>query len=259
MKITCAKRSREEIIKDRDEYDARKKDLHEQADKQRSNYRKALYSVFDSVKAQVESQLSQFESLNLEVNVESGWGNGVQVRIGSNQHNVFSEHKALSWDYKVMLDKEGKVKRETGSWSGLQAVTEEQVESLRQSVACFEILNSMDWETIVNTPTPDADEYVTVNTYDVDRNRPNYEQELLEAEIDEAIQHGDWIKGNGYKIYQKRSTVYYKVLKETPKMYEVVEVWEGRMAERDQYSYPYKIAKDVFFQVIDRPIEVYEG
>lgn len=259
MKITCAKRSREEIIRDRDEYDAKKKQIHDTYDEQYRKWSNALHDVYGNVKAEIEAQLANFDDLNLEVDVSSGWGSGLEIRVGSNQHNVHSEHKALSWDYTANLTKEGEVKKETGSWSGLNAVTEEQLESLRQSVACLEVLNSMDWASILSTPTPDSDDYITVNTYDVDRNRPNFEQELKEAEIDEAIQNGSWIKGHGYKLYRPSADVYYKVLKETPTQYEVIEEYAGYLEQgKEPNSYSYKIKKDTFFQVINNPIKILE-
>ena len=260
MKITCAKRSREEIIKDRDEYDARKKAINDEYDTQMSNYHKAVNNVYEGVKNEVEAELANFmESLNLEVRVESGWRDNLQVNVRSNENNIHNKDKALSWNWQAQMDRNGEIKKESGSWSGLQAVTEVQLESLRQSVACLEVLNSMDWASILSAQLPNADDYLTANPWEVNHNRPNYEAELMEAEIDEAIQNGSWIKGHGYKWYNNRATVYYKVLKETPKSYEVEEVWESRMNEADKYSNPYKISKEKFFQVIDRPIEVYEG
>lgn len=259
MKITCAKRSREEIIRDRDEYDAKRKAVHEQADAEIGKYRKALYDVHESVKVQVEEQIANFiHVLNLDVYVDSGWRNNLQVTVKSNERNIFSKEKALSWSWSAQLTREGELKKESGSWSGLQAVTQEQLESLRQSVACLEVLNSIDWVAILSAPVPNADDYLTVNTYEVDNNRPNYEAELMEAEIDEAIQNGSWIKGHGYKYYMTRATVYYKVLKETPAQYEVMEVWENNLKNGDTNIHPYKIKKDIFFQVIDIPIELYE-
>lgn len=259
MKITCAKRSRDEIIRDRDEYDAKKKQVNDAYDEQYEEWSNALYDVYDSVRSEVEDRLANFDALDLEVHVSSGWNDRLEVRVESNQHNLHSEHKALSWDYRASLTKEGEVKKETGSWSGLNAVTEEQLESLRQSVACLEILNSIDWAAILSTPTPNSDDYITVNKYDVNRNRPNFEQELKEAEIDEAIQHGSWIKGHGYKWYMPSAPVYYKVLKETPLQYEVIEAWENDvLAGKGDQTYSYRIKKDTFFQVINYPVEVKE-
>ena len=256
MKITCAKRSREEIVRDRDAYDAKRAEIHRIHDEQEKEWDKALYEVYHSVQAQVEAQLANFDTLNLDVYVSSGWNGGLEIRVQSNQHNVHSEHKALSWEYDVSLTREGEVKRETNSWSGLNAVTEEQIGSLKQTVACLETLNSMDWTSILSTPTPDYDDYITVNKYDVDRYRPNFEQELREAEIDEAIQNGSWIKGHGYRYYNQRADVYYKVLKATPSQYEVIEqdIENGRKS----YNSSYKIRKDTFFQVIDSPIQTLE-
>lgn len=257
MKISCAKRSRDEISRDRDEYDVKRKSIHEQADKEQTSFRRALDDVYQSVKSQLESELANFDSLNLNIDVSLGTIDTLEVTVGSNRDHVHSKHKALSWDYRARLTKEGEVIRETGSWSGLQAVTEEQLESLRQSVACLEVLNSIDWAAILATPTPKYEDYLITDTYSVDRDRPDYESELLEAEIDEAIEKGSWIKGHGYKYYLARATVYYKVLKETPAQYEVMEVWENNLKNGDTNIHPYKIKKDTFFQVIDQPIETY--
>ena len=257
MKITCTKRSRDEIIRDRDEYDAKRKSIHEQADKERTNFRRALNDVYENVKSQLESELANFDTLNLRINVSSGIRDTLEVTVGSNQDDVHSKHKALSWDYRASLTEEGEVLRQSGSWSGLQAVTEEQLESLRQSVACLEVLNSIDWAVILATPTPKYDDYLITDSYSIDRDRPDYESELLEAEIDEAIQNGSWIKGHGYKYYLSRATVYYKILKETPTQYEVMEVWEDNLKKGETNIHPYRIKKDTFFQVIDQPIETY--
>lgn len=278
MKITSAKRSREEIIRDRDEYDANKKALHDQHDEQMKSYRKALYAVYENVKTQVEDKLANFmDSLNLDVNVTSGWRDNLEVRVGSNQNNVHGKDKALSWDWRASLTKEGEIKKETGSWSGLQAVTEAQLESLRQSVTCLEILNSIDWAAILSTPTPDADEYVTVNTYEVDRNRPNYEAELLEAELDEIIGQNKLVEGERNQGKYYRGTSWFGIVGETAKMYKVFEVsgmyveavQEGQtvsggistlveLIERNRNN-TYTVTKEKFHNMIVKPLNILEA
>ena len=104
------------------------------------------------------------------------------------------------------------------------------------------------------TKTP----YNTFYEKDPDDGR-NFKRELLEADVEDAMNAGLWIKGHGYRWYNSSADVYYKVLKETPSQYEVIEAWASDVlkGEGDKTS-SYKIKKDTFFQVIDTPVETLE-
>ena len=261
MKITCA-RNREQIAREQAAYDERRAAKKAKQDAQYNSWKKDYLVVANSVKEQIEDALSAFTSLNLEINVDSGWGdNTLRVSIGSNQHNVHDEHKALSWDWKAYVDRRtGELKKESGSWSGLNAVTAEQIESLKQSAACLEVINSLDWESMLNVDLPKYEDYVTNDVYEKDPDDGrNFKQELLEADVEDAMNSGLWIKGHGYRWYRPSADVYYKVLKETPSQYEVIEAWANDVlkGEGDKTS-SYKIKKDTFFQVIDTPVETLE-
>ena len=260
MKITCA-RNREQIAREQAAYDERRAAKKAKQDAQYNSWKKDYLAITNSVKEQIEDALSAFTNLNLEVNVDSGWDSSLKVSIGSNQHNVHDEHKALSWDWTAYVDrKTGELKKESGSWSGLNAVTTEQIESLKQSAACLEVINSLDWEAMLNVDLPQYDSYFTDDVYerDPDDGR-NFKQELLEADVEDAMNAGLWIKGHGYRWYRPSVDVYYKVLKETPSQYEVIEAWASDVlkGEGDKTS-SYKIKKDTFFQVIDTPVETLE-
>lgn len=277
MKITCTKRSREDIIRDRDEYDAKRKAIHDKADEEMKRYREDLYATYDTVRAEIQAQLANFESLNLDIQVNQGYRSGLEVNVRSNDANVHDPHKALSWNWRVWISKEGEVQKESGSWSGLQATTAEQLESLRQSVACLEILNSIDWVAILSTPTPNEDDYFTVDTYEVDRNRPNFEQELLEAEISEIIGKNKLVesKRNEGKYY--RGTTWFGILGETSKMYKVFEVpavyveaiQEGKTLSEEistmdeliskNSKYSYNVTKEKFFRSVIKPLNILEA
>ena len=260
MKITCA-RNREQIIRDQAAYDERKAAKKAKKDAQYILWRKDYLAIANSVKEQIEDALSAFTSLNLEINVDSGWDNSLKVSIGSNQHDVHNEHKALSWDWTAYVDrKTGELKKESGSWSGLNAVTAEQIESLKQSAACLEVINSLDWESMLNVDLPKYEDYITNDVYEKDPDDGrNFKQELLEADVEDAMNAGLWIKGHGYKWYRPSADVYYKVLKETPSQYEVIEEWSGHLLKGQlNTTDSYKIKKDTFFHVIDIPVETLE-
>lgn len=260
MKIICA-RNREQIVREQAAYAERRAAKQAKKDAQYSLWQKDYLEIANSVKEQVEDALSAFTSLNLEINVDSGWDSSLKVSIGSNQHDVHNEHKALSWDWTAYVDREtGELKKESGSWSGLNAVTAEQIESLKQSAACLEVINSLDWESMLNVDLPKYEDYVTNDVYEKDPDDGrNFKQELLEADVEDAMNAGLWIKGHGYRWYNSRTEVYYKVLKETPSQYEVIEEWSGHVLKGQlNNTDSYKIKKDTFFQVIDTPVETLE-
>ena len=260
MKITCA-RNREQIAREQAAYDERRAAKEAKKDAQYNSWRKDYLAIANSVREQIEDALSAFTNLNLEVNVDSGWDSSLKVSIGSNQHNVHNEHKALSWDWTAYVDrKTGELKKESGSWSGLNAVTTEQIESLKQSAACLEVINSLDWESMLNVDLPKYEDYVTNDVYEKDPDDGrNFKQELLEADVEDAMNAGLWIKGHGYRFYRQSADVYYKVLKETPTQYEVTEQYAWDLENGKQpHGNSYKIRKDTFFQVIDNPVKTLE-
>lgn len=261
MKITCA-RNREQIAREQAAYDERKAAKQAKRDAQYNSWRNDYLAIANSVKAQIEDALSAFTSLNLEVRVELSWKNdGLAVYIGSNQYNVHDKHKALSWDWRAYVDrKTGELNKESSSWSGLNAVTAEQIESLKQSAACLEVINSLDWEAILNVDLPQQDKYFTDDVYEKDPDDGrNFKRELLEADVEDAINAGLWIKGHGYRIYRQSADVYYKVLKETPTQYEVTEQYAWDLENGKQpHGSSYKIKKDIFFKVIDNPVTTLE-
>lgn len=260
MKITCA-RNREQIAREQAAYDERRAAKKAKKDAQYKSWQKDYLEIANSVKEQIEDALSAFTSLNLEVNVDLSWDSSLKVSIGSNQHNVHDEHKALSWDWTAYVDrKTGELKKESGSWSGLNAVTTEQIESLKQSAACLEVINSLDWESMLNVDLPKYEDYVTNDVYEKDPDDGrNFKQELLEADVEDAMHAGLWIKGHGYRFYRPSADVYYKVLKETPTQYEVTEQYAWDLENGKQpHDSSYKIRKDTFFQVIDNPVKTLE-
>lgn len=259
MNITCA-RNRADILKDKEAY-ARRKQLQrernqEQADKYREDYR----SIVGPVKAEVEDAISRFDDLNLEVDIRESWdrNSGLEVAVYSNRNNVSSKDKALSWEWSAKINKDtGEVIKESGSWSGLNAVTADNIRSLRQSVDCLETLNSMDWKHILNVQLPDLDDYMLSQEKDPDDTR-DFDQELVEADVEEAISSGALIAGHGNHNYRPAARVYYQVLKESESNYWVSEIYPTVADDPSQYPEPYRITKKKFFTLIDKPVELVE-
>lgn len=228
MKITAAKRSRSDIIRDRDEYDSRRNTLHEEYDSQFRQYRDAVHSLTDSIQARVIQIVGEWPRLNLEITATQAYSygiHGIEVNVSSNQHNLHDESKALSWNWSVIFDREtGDVKKSSGSWSGLQAISPDQMKSLRDSVTVLERLNDIDWASMLDVQVPEISNYVKVSTYSVDHDRPDFEQELLEVEIEDLIGADVLIKAvpGTSKFY--RGNYYLGLIADSPSMIEVFEV-----------------------------------
>ena len=267
MKITAARRSRADIIRDYDAAMDRNEEREQSAKIMERLYKADKAKVLNSIKEAVEDELSPFSELYLDVSVGSRYVGGmgeyaIEVHVTSNNNRVHAEDKALSWDWTVWLDKDGEVAKESGSWSGLQAVNETQLESLRQTVACLEVLNSMDWKSLLNKSTPNYMDYMTQDYREGnDGETELLDKEMLEADIEDAMHTGALIKGTGYKYFPNRSTAYYRVISETPSRYKVDEVSAldvKRGTVTEDPSYYYNITKEKFFDIIDKPVRTVE-
>ena len=124
-------------------------------------YMKDLRSVTEPIQREIESYLNRFSALDFNVRVqENGYEYGsIEVYVGCNENRVTDHTSALSWSYYVRL-KNGQIYKETSSWSGLNACTPVQMESLEQTVEAIKYLNSVDWDSIVNHPIPEFENYL---------------------------------------------------------------------------------------------------
>lgn len=226
-KFVVAARNRDEIIRRRDEYQSDYEAKKKQHDEEYSNYQRAQHTVLAGVENIVRDMLKNVSAkLNLEIYAEEDWNytsdtTGVKISVKSNEHDVHNKDKALSWNWSVKLNNDGDIVKDSGSWSGLNAVTEENLESLRLSVEALEILNHADWHTILKVELPKWEEYVKTK---VPTNKAaEFRQELEEADLEEAIENRSFIKGlkNSGRMY--RGDVYYLILSQSPKQYKVVE------------------------------------
>ena len=128
---------------------------------QEEQWRNEYTNRANQIRSTVEQYLSEFKlQLRVDVLPQSFGLDGYEVNIYCNdRHNPYNEDAALSWDYKVELDKDGNPKMRTGSWSGLKAVTPNQLSNLKESVRCIEFIMNMDWKNILSVRFPKYEEF----------------------------------------------------------------------------------------------------
>lgn len=213
-------------------------------------YENARDSVFEAIQAIVKDKIGSTSlSLNIRASKYFG-GTSVHVDNGDSPH----DEQALNWQWNVRLSDEGEIEKNSGSWSGLSATTPEQIDNLKESVRIIEILNNLDWGKILNVELPRYTDYVKTEV----PQRENFEEQLLEADIEDAAEQGLLIKGHGYRWYAPRATVFYNVLNMTDKSFRVQEIYEDYLSDESRWGDPYTIRKDKFFEVIDKPIKTAE-
>lgn len=222
MKITSSKITadrREDILKRKAEYEAKRAEYEADRDERARKFHMAEYDVMNPIKQQLESDLSVFDLLQFDVTVERYYGGkNVRVRIECDENRKFDDSTALAWSYDVSLTKDGEVKRESSSWSGMKAVTPEQVASLKQTVEAVEYLLNLDWASLLNVTLPRYRDY-----YDGALSEPekeDFDAELREAELEEYIGTDTLILVDNFESsgWPGRE-VYVRLIRETPSQY----------------------------------------
>lgn len=257
MKITCDRRS--DIIKRRQDYDNDYNLRKERAENEQKELRRAEYAIEQAIEDMVISEISDLAALSFDVessarNYESD--KFVRLRVLCNEDNKFDHDNALSWSYQVTLE-DGKVKRETSSWSGLQATTPEQIESLRQTLTALERLNNMDWSRLEDLQIPDATDYIKTKDPGPYRGR-DFDRELLALDFEETL-------GKNLLVKSKTRNIWYKLLGISPKRYKLVGVpsnyiddENARLRVESLSQYPMQKDKTVILDNIVTPIELAE-
>jgi hypothetical protein len=230
LKITASKR--DDILKRKQEWQANYDKKKARYDEECNAYKAEHLRRSQTIKEIVESQISKFDILNLDIDVNPNWDNGYEVRIKSNDNRIHSDDKALSWNYNVELSKNGEIKAETNSWSGLQATTRAQLDSLRATVECLEIINDMDWKQILSIKAPEYDDYVKTEVPNSNEGRA-LDNELFEAELEELIGTNKVVKCRNFKYYNTWVDVYKGIVRFTPKQVEVFEISKDEIDSGD--------------------------
>lgn len=111
-------------------------------------YRQARMNAIDEIKKAILQKLSGCDTSTLNVMVDEWYGGpGFEVKV-NNGDSPHDASKGLSWNWEIHIDKDGNIGKDSGSWSGLKAITTEQIDDLRNTVEILTQLNDLDWKTI---------------------------------------------------------------------------------------------------------------
>ena len=139
MKITCNRR--DDILKRKQEYESDRAKRQAKYDEEYRAYKEEEYDRRRSLQEAVIRAIGS-TTLNLEIAVGPRLDGGYGVHV-SDEDDKFNDDKALSWDWRVSLDTNGYVKKESSSWSGLNAVSAANLRNLKEIVRVLEILNNI--------------------------------------------------------------------------------------------------------------------
>lgn len=240
MKITANRK--EDILRRKAEYEADAERRRKQVEEEEHNFHVAELAVTEPVKQEIEKIFSKYPTLHANVTVERAPFRqlGLRVRIDVNEREKFENSTALAWDYDVYLTEEGDVKRETSSWSGMQAVTSDQLKNLEETVAVLKELLDVDWKSILNKTLPNYRDYLKTDDPRYDRNKPDFDRELMEAEIEDIIGQRKMIKVKEFPSSWYGRDHYIAILKDSGTQYTIKEC--------PMYSYEEGQASKIFDQ-----------
>lgn len=263
MKITCNRR--DDILKRKQEYESDRAKRQAKYDEEYKAWRDEEYGRGQSLEKAVIRAIGR-TPLDLTIDVGMSFGTGYRIRV-SDEDNKFDGDKALSWTWEVSLDKDGDVKKESSSWSGMKAVSAANLSNLKEIVRVLEILNNIDFKAMLNRVTPpNPDDYITVSNPKYET-APNFDEELMEVDVEDCIGTRKGILGTYSKYY--RGDVYHFIMKQTPSSYTVWDIpayyvenhneplsdlYEKFYAKRNEYNYTMR--KNKFFETIEQDVTI---
>jgi len=195
MKIISNKKevkaaSIEEIRKQRDEYDAETQKYVDRQEAGSANYRNAIRTSAKAIEQQIANKIGS-TPLALEISVNDNWEDAWEVRVKANEYNR-SDNAALAWNWDVKFNRKGEIEKDSSSWSGLKAITPEQIADLEESVRVIKVLNNIDWYMLLKgSKKPMWDEFQDREANDMvyqrKKNRPNFDEQLKSAQIEQYL------------------------------------------------------------------------
>nr|DAQ11406.1 MAG TPA: hypothetical protein [Bacteriophage sp.] len=257
MKIIRCARPVADVKRELEQVDNDIRTKKAQYDEDHDNWRKAIYEVANSIKEEIAEDIGEV-SIPLEIDVKPGFmshGYEVTIRNSDNPH----DDQALNWNWSASIDAHGDIKKESGSWSGLTAISAENIDNLKESVRVLEILNNMDFIKILSRAMPESSDYLTHEypTNDDIQHKNSLTAELFESEMNEIMESGNWIKlKDGQGKYYRRDA-YIRILSESPKMYKVAEEFGSRISP-ESAGYDYNIRKEKLESIIQKPFDILE-
>lgn len=220
MKITSSRR--DDILKRKAEYEADRERRQEAYNAEYHGWLEAQEEVLQPIKEYFEKMFEKYPLLEARVSVgDRMFGHGrlsVDIRVNE-LTNKFT--KALSWNFKAFL-KDGELVRETSSWSGMNAVTPDQIAELEQAVAVLKELSNVDWVELLNRELPSFGEYVKSPNPSWE-DKPDFDKELREAEMEELIGQRKMIKVRPFDSSWYRNEVYIAIVKDSGSQYTIIE------------------------------------
>lgn len=262
----------DDIRRQREEYDEVTKDLQERYDAQSDEYDAAFVKERKALEEEVRKAIGD-TSINLRIRADEifsrhegnkdTWKIDIDVQDNSNT--------SLRWGYDVELNQDGEVERSTNSWSGLKAVTAEQLDDLKESVKVIEKISSLDWASLLRHAVPQYGDFVNtddaVALRDRKKSRPDFESDITKAEVEERIGKPEWIllDGSPSSTWGSKTGEYYcKIIKETPSRYEI-DMISGQQADligtelgKKAYISRLTVNKNNFIKNVHEPIETIE-
>lgn len=238
MKITANRK--EDILKRKAEYEADVAKRQEQHEAEEERYRDAQRAVTEPVKKEVEDIFSKYPLLHARVRVDpyGKWDTkGMSIRIDVNEDSKFEDDTALAWSYEVYLDNNGEPIRETNSWSGMKAVNADQLANLEQTLSVLKELLNIDWKALLDRALPEYQDYVHTRNPRYDSDKPDFDKELREAEMDDIIGQRKLIEVKAfpsswyYPSYKMRNppNVFVAIVKDSGTQYTIKEVSSNTM------------------------------
>ena len=263
MKITCSRK--DDILKRLSEWEADYNEKHARHEEQYAKYDEAVEAQMAVLSDEVMAQIGE-TILPLECSANKRF-RGIEVIVDcASDLSRLSMKAPLKWEYKAQLTEAGGLETETNSWSGLAVSTKEDIDMLKETARVLDVLINIDWATLLQSAKekmPKYEDMVTEPSPDR-RTRPDFESELLEAEIEDAIGKNILLKGSAAENsdYRTGAMIYYLITKETPSQYVGYEVPAYRMnteaaadivADVTRFA-PRRFKKATLLSHLDRPV-----
>lgn len=185
-----------------------------QALSERDAYEMQNRMIEDSIISVVRDGLGQYAD-GLTIRVNMYYSTGYEVHI-DNGDDPYKEGQALSWKVDVNLDSDGNVKFDTSSWSGLNATDERHIADLRRTVEILDIIQHMDWKSILDKAVPKWEDHV--KTPEPQDPSKQFAIEDAMEDISNSIGKNILIKGFN-PIKGKYDSMWYKFTSEGPSTY----------------------------------------
>ena len=190
MKITVTASRRDDILRERAEYNDLMKKNNAVRYQQEERYDFAQDFNFANVENAIREQVGDLRGVRIRVEERY---RGMEVDF---DYEDRGDNKALRWSWSVQLDREGNITKNSSSWSGLEATTPEQAADLQRSVNIITKLINVDWKPILEEGYANRPKYSDYISLKEMRSRENeFAQSLKEAVIEDIIGQPKWIKG----------------------------------------------------------------